>query len=142
MTDKLHGQLSIEYLLLAAALLAFFFVTVLSLREVFFEGLFVLDVQNARSFLSELEKKAAVLSLTGNGSFISAKADFFAEWKLSGQGNSLSIEINDARLQKSKKISVSIPLVVQGGVSGEKKISVLLSRVDEVLLIKDNKPDT
>ena len=81
-----RAQSSIEFLLLLAASSATLLVLVASFRAVFFAGLFALDIQNAQSFLSELNSKSDMLSFFGEGSFLKAKASFFGSARIFSEG--------------------------------------------------------
>ena len=138
MIKQSFGQLSIEYLLIAAAVLAMLAALALSFNSVLFSGLFVLDVQNARAFLFDLQKKSESLSFYGEGSFVRTQTSFFNEWRVYSDNEFLFVEVSSKKLGMSKTIKVapSIPVVADIP-AAQKKLQLHLSREKNFILIKN-----
>jgi len=137
------GQLSIEYLLIAAAVLSLLAVLAVSFNSVLFSGLFVLDVQNAKTFLFDLQKKSESLSFYGEGSFASTQISFFNEWRIYSSEGFLLVEVSSKRLGVSKTLRVSPSVKVVTDIPQTKnKLHLRLSREKDFVLIKNNQPDS
>ena len=80
------GQLSLEFLILASALLAFFAVFAAAFSGMRDSALAAIDVRNAKSFSYEANEKAQALALLGEGSEKPIGGNAIAEWRLESGG--------------------------------------------------------
>ncbi|HZX34005.1 MAG TPA: hypothetical protein VFF09_01355 [archaeon] len=80
------GQLSLEFLILASALLAFFAVFAAAFSGMRDSALAAIDVRNAKSFSYEANEKAQALALLGEGSEKPIGVNAIAEWRLESGG--------------------------------------------------------
>ncbi len=139
MAKKFFAQLSLEFLLLLCLSLSLSLVFFVALKHLFFTGLFALDVQNASAFLLETEKKSETLSLFGEGSFESLSANFFTQWELYSKDDYLFLEVTSKDLNLSKKLLVFPSVkIISPVLSKKKKLSILIERNEDFILIKDN----
>tara|TARA_Y100000310_G_C20702563_1_gene831297 strand:+ start:9429 stop:9824 length:396 start_codon:yes stop_codon:yes gene_type:complete len=118
------GQLSIEFLLLLVAVLAFLSVFTSAFSDLEQSSLFAIDVQNAKRFVNELNNSAKTLSLLGEGSEKYFSYKIITEWELSNSpavltiysesGKNISLQISESIfLKSSKKFKNKLNLVLR-----------------------------
>src|SRR3989338_8031459 len=88
------GQLSLEFLILASALLAFFAVFASAFSGIKDSALTVIDVRNAKAFSSEANEKAQALALLGDGSEKPVSANAVSEWRLEAGASKTFIAVS------------------------------------------------
>ncbi|MFH1391719.1 MAG: hypothetical protein ABIH20_05395 [Candidatus Diapherotrites archaeon] len=98
------GQLSVEFLLLLTAVLAFLSVFISAFSYLEQSSLYAIDVQNARRFVNELNNSAKTLSLLGDGSEKHFSYRVITTWELSNSPAILTVYSNSG-----KDISLQIP---------------------------------
>jgi len=134
------GQVSIEYLLLIAALVSVFSVAVISLEKVFSAASFAIDSHNASAFISELGAGADVLSMLGDCSRKEFSGVVASDWAFSGSGKNifliLSVNSTQKKFRLPEGISLSNPFKIQKG-----KFSVALQKVSGSILLVNNDLD-
>lgn len=110
-----RGQASLEFIFLLAALLAF-----LSVFVAFYSGLeenarSALDLQAAKSFVSEAENGSRLLNLMGEGSEKKFGYRILNEWRLSKSGGGWSLLV---LFPSGKEASVPFPVEVSQEMDG------------------------
>lgn len=130
----MRGQVSIEFLLVFVAMLAFISVFVGAFSTLQESSLFSLDIQNAKRFVNELDNSSKTLSLLGNGSNKKFSYTILNFWDLKEiENNNFLIIKNEAgksiQLQLSKNIKLKNPS------SFSKKFKVTLTKTNEGLIL-------
>lgn len=112
------------------------------LKTVFLSGLFALDVLKAENFLSVLEKKSGSLLVFGDGSSFEMEENFFTEWTVFSEGNSVGIEVKSTLLGKTKtlKAVLSMPVILER-IEKNKRLRIKVFREDGFFLVKNSEPD-
>jgi hypothetical protein len=108
-----NGQVSLEYMLVFAALASIFFLALPALVGVIDAVFFSLDILHAHSFLSRIEQRINQMQVLGNGSRIHISANPLERWELQsdGEGIQLTAHYKDA----NKTFSIPTPADVNGG---------------------------
>lgn len=102
------GQLSLEYLLLLAAVLAIFAMLLPLLNSVYATSLFGLDSLNARNFASSLQAAIEEMSFQADGSAILVEARPLSNWIVSLAGERLLVSVQGPEESK-KQFEVLFP---------------------------------
>lgn len=102
------GQLSLEYLLLLAAVLSIFALLLPLLNNVYELSLFGLDSVNAKSFAFALQEAIEELSFQADGAAIYIPAKPLTQWELSCSGKQLLLRVQGPS-QRQKSFEVGFP---------------------------------
>lgn len=134
MQDK--GQVSIEFMLVGVALLAFMLVFMNAFSKVQDSAMLALDVQNAKRFSAELEADSGKILLMGDGSEVNVSSPIIGEWLFSrgSLGNSIIVR------NKTKEIKVALPKNLQLRLSKTgftKKISFVIKKSGGGISLED-----
>ena len=102
---KQKGQLTLEYLILLAAILSAFAFIIPQITKFYNAAIFAMDSKNSEIFAEKIVKEAEKLSVFEQASLESIKAKPNLKWKLSIKGKKISILVESASLEKQKEIS-------------------------------------
>ena len=103
------GQLSLEYLLLLAAVMAVFAFLVPALNHVYAVSVYGMDSTGARSFADAVESTVNEMRFLADGSVKQVKASPATQWSVYAQENVFFVEVVSARLSAKKVFSVEFP---------------------------------
>ena len=132
------AQLSLEYLLLLAAVLGLFAVLLPLLNNVYSTSLFALDSLNAKRFCLSLQEAIEEMSFQADGSVNSIEARPLSQWNLSSSGKQLLVAVQGPNLVE-KKFSVSFPNQVKiSPISINSKTGFLLKKHSAKILLEHN----
>ena len=90
---RCNGQLSLEYLLLLAAVLGIFAVLLPLLNNVYAVNLFALDSLNAKRFTLSLQQAIEEMSFQAEGSVTSIEAQPLSSWLISSKAEKLFVAV-------------------------------------------------
>ena len=125
-----RGQLSVEFLLVAAAFLGILSLFVSVFQSVYENATFALDVLEAQRFCDEFVSKSNELSLLGNGSVSVIEAKPLQEWGIRVSDLTLLVTVfSDSG--KSKLFSREL------GFSG-REFSITISSAESFRLMREN----
>lgn len=135
---QIRGQLSLEYLLLSAALLAVFAIVLSAAATLFQSALFAVDAKNAVLFSNELEKNINYLGLLSSGSQIEMDARPMAQWHIFFSGGRIFVQAENKGFGQKKSAGffpalspkITAAVVEQNG-------KLLLFRDGDFVLIKN-----
>ena len=102
------GQLSLEYLLLLAAVLSIFALLLPLLNNVYELSLFGLDSVNAKRFVLSLQEAIDEMSFQADGAAIYIPARPLTQWELSCSGKQLLLRVQGPG-QRQKSFEVGFP---------------------------------
>lgn len=105
---KDRAQLSIEYLMLFAFMLALLLLVSNSIDNIYNNALLSIDTKNAELFAQKMKNSISALELYGEGSQIKLSAKILTSWKVDIKNTVLEIEVQNKKLQKSKKIRATL----------------------------------
>lgn len=130
------GQLSLEYLLLLAAVLCVFALLLPLLNNVFQLCLFGLDSVNAKRFSAELQENVSQMSFQADGAAAIIEASPMLPWEISSDGNTLSVSVQGMD-GNEKSFSVSFPNEIKfSGALLEGKKSFFLRKSSGKILLE------
>ena len=133
-----RGQLSIEYLLLSAALLAVFAIVLSAAAALFQSALFAVDAKNAVLFSNELEKNIDYLGLLSSGSQIEMDAKPMSEWHIFFSSGRIFVQAENKSFGQKKSASFFPALTPKiTAVIVKQNSKVLLLRAGGFVLIKN-----
>lgn len=129
----MKGQVSIEFLLVFVAMLAFISVFVGAFSTLHESSLLSLDIQNAKRFVKELDNSSKTLLLLGDGSNKKFSYTILTSWELKEieNNNFLIIDSNgkDVQLELPKNIKL------KNQNSFSKKFRVTLTKTSDELIL-------
>jgi len=128
------GQLSIEFLMITAAVISFLLVFVSGFAGLQEAALLTLDVQNAKRFVNELEVESKTLSLMGEGSQKTFSYKIIHEWTFQETPETELI----VTANSGKKVSIKLPENISLQLSKktfEKDFSARLIKYNESILL-------
>lgn len=131
------AQLSLEYLLLLAAVLCIFALLLPLLNNVFQLCLFGLDSVNAKRFSEEMQGTVARMSFQADGSAATIEANSLLPWKIASSGEKLLILVQGRDANKSFGVSFPNKLEAQGALVLGKKSFFLKKASGKILLEYD-----
>lgn len=99
------AQVSLEYLLLLAALLSVFSVFLISAGNLYQLGLFAVDTRNAQVFSDQLENQIDLLGLLSDGSKKELPASPVSEWEIFYENGFVNVMVENKKLEQSKTFS-------------------------------------
>ena len=108
-----RAQLSLEYLILLAAVLAVFSLLLPLLGQAYHASLFGLDSVNAKQFIQSLESTAQEMRFLADGSAKRIDASPITEWSVSCSGKNLGLTVKSSALQEEKRFSAQLPNGIQ-----------------------------
>ena len=132
-----RGQLSIEYLILSAAFLAFLLLLLGPLEQAFDAAVFSIDVIAAEKFSGDLSVALRELNLSGTGSSKSLSAKALANWQLTCNPDGVTLEVFSEKTGRSKKTVAPVHsgVVTCNGMSLAKNFTITVSKEDTGLVI-------
>ncbi|MCR4335705.1 MAG: hypothetical protein NUV57_04160 [archaeon] len=127
-----NGQLSIEFLLLLTAILAFLSVFTSAFSELEESSLYAIDVQNAKRFVNELNNSSKTLSLLGEGSQKQFSYKIINEWELKDSPVALIVHSNSG-----KNISLQLPenIMLESSKNFKENLIVVLKKENGKLIL-------
>ena len=129
----MKAQVSIEFLLVFAAMLAFISVFVGAFSTLQESSLLSLDIQNAKRFVKELDNSSKTLSLLGEGSNKKFSYTILNSWELREIENNNFLIIDNKERDVQLELPKSIKLKNQNSFS--KKFRVTLTKTSEGLIL-------
>ena len=129
----MRGQVSIEFLLVFVAMLAFISVFVGAFSTLQESSLLSLDIQNAKRFVKELDNSSKTLSLLGEGSSKKFSYTILNSWELKEIENNNFLIIDSQERNVQLKLPKNIKLKNQNSFS--KKFRVTLTKTSDELIL-------
>ena len=129
----MRGQVSIEFLLVFVAMLAFISVFVGAFSTLQESSLLSLDIQNAKRFVKELDNSSKTLSLLGEGSSKKFIYTILNSWELKEIENNNFLIIDSKERNVQLKLPKNIKLKNQNSFS--KKFRVTLTKTSDKLIL-------
>ncbi len=103
------AQLSLEFLLIMAGMLAALALFLPVASKAASAGMHCLEIQRANSFLEGFSAKAERANFLGEGTSLETKAVPMGEWQFSVESEKAAITVKSERLGKEKTISSRMP---------------------------------
>lgn len=103
-----RGQLSLEYLILLAAVLAVFAMLLPLLGSIYSHGLFALDSINAKQFTASLQQHADEMRFQADGAIASFSVLPFNNWGIRSNAKQFFVAVPDPE-GKPKEFAVDFP---------------------------------
>lgn len=128
------AQLSLEYLLLLAAVLCIFAMLLPLLNNVFQLCLFGLDSVNAKRFSNEMQATVSQMSFQADGAAAIVEANPLLPWKISSASEKLLILVQGKDGNKSFSVSFPNRLEMQDALIEGKKSFFLKKASGKILL--------
>lgn len=129
----MKGQVSIEFLLVFVAMLAFISVFVGAFSTLHESSLLSLDIQNAKRFVKELDNSSKTLLLLGDGSNKKFSYTILTSWELKEIENNNFLIIDS----KEKDVQLELPknIKLKNQNSFSKKFRVTLTKTSDELIL-------
>lgn len=105
---RCRGQLSLEYLILLAAVLAVFAMLLPLLGSIYSHGLFALDSINAKQFTASLQQHADEMRFQADGAIASFSVLPFTNWGIRSNAEQFFVAVTDPE-GKPKEFAVLFP---------------------------------
>jgi len=132
-----NGQLSLEYLLLLAAVLGIFSLLLPLLNNVFAASLFGLDSVNAKRFSQQLQQAVEETSFQADGAATLIEAEPLGKWRLFSEKETLFILVSGpSQREKGFEVVFPNPVVLETTISH--KTVFVLRKHDARILLEHN----
>ncbi len=135
-----RGQLSLEYLILLAAVLAVFAMLLPLLGSIYSHGLFALDSINAKQFTASLQQHANEMQFQADGAIASFSVLPFTKWNIHSTAEQFFVTVPDPE-GKPKEFAVDFPNEIElqpATLSKEKETNfVMQKQLGEITLEHD-----
>ena len=128
------AQVSLEWLLLAAAFLALFAVLLPAFQLVAEAGFWGLEVAKAKSFADSFQQKTVLLNALGNGSRMVMRVSTGMPWIIKTEENRLEVWVLENEREKRFERQLSFPAIsTEFEVVGS--VQLVLQKQNNVLIV-------